>query len=85
MSRTVNEIKDEILDFFRNLKIPAIPGQIIQAQRLNRYLERLNQQEMNNFDKAIQELTAADLIKVTKVTAGWEVQITEKGIEYIER
>lgn len=85
MSRTVNKIKDQILDFFRDLKIPAIPGQIIQAQILNRYLERLNQQEMNNFDKAIQELTTADLIKVTKVTAGWEIQITEKGIKYIER
>ena len=85
MSRTVSEIKDDILDIFRDFPIPAKLGQLIQAQRLNRYLERLNNQEIKFFDKAIQELTAADLIKITKVTAGWEIQITEKGIGYIER
>jgi hypothetical protein len=30
-------------------------------------------------------MTVTDLIKITKVTAGWEIQITEKGIAYIER
>jgi hypothetical protein len=50
MSRTVNEIKDEILDFFRYFPISAKLGQFIQAQRLNRYLEGLNQQEMKNYD-----------------------------------
>ena len=34
---------------------------------------------------AFEEMAAADLIKITHVTAGLEIQITEKRIEYIER
>ena len=84
MSRTVNEIKKEILDFFRNLPIPAQPDQFIHTQILRRYFEGLNQQEQNNFDKAIQKMKDDDLIKTSIAASGLEIQITKKGIEYIE-
>ena len=44
----------------------------------------LNQKEKKNFDQAIQEMTVEGMIKINAVVAGLEIQITHKGIEYIE-